>query len=35
MKDRDILGETLLTAMAGTEQAFGMGAFYQDGTSVN
>lgn len=34
LDDRDALSETLLTAMAGTEQVFGMGFVYPDGTSV-
>ena len=34
IEDRELLGETLLTAMAGTEQVFGMGFVYPDGRSV-
>jgi len=34
LDDRQALAETLLTALAGTEQAFGMGFVYADGTSV-
>tara|TARA_R110000868_G_scaffold2930_6_gene19990 strand:+ start:39691 stop:41520 length:1830 start_codon:yes stop_codon:yes gene_type:complete len=32
--DADTLGEALLTAMAGTDQVFGMAFIYADGTSV-
>ena len=32
--NRDSLGETLLTAMAGTDQVYGMAFVYPDGTSV-
>ena len=34
LEDRDQLAETLLTSMAGTDQIFGMGFVYPDGTSV-
>ena len=34
LDDRETLSDTLLTAMAGTEQVFGMGFVYPDGTSV-
>ena len=34
IEDRELLGETLLTAMAGTEQVFGMGFVYPDGSSI-
>lgn len=34
IEDRELLGETLLTAMAGTELVFGMGFVYPDGRSV-
>ena len=34
INDRNGLAETLLTSMAGTDQVFGMGFVYPDGTSV-
>lgn len=34
INDRNRLAETLLTSMAGTDQVFGMGFVYPDGTSV-
>lgn len=32
--DHELLGETLLTAMAGTDQVFGMAFIYPDGSSI-
>lgn len=32
--DREVLGETLLTAMAGTDQVFGMAFIYPNGVSI-
>jgi adenylate cyclase len=34
IENREALGETLLTAMAGTDQVFGMAFIYPDGSSV-
>lgn len=34
INDPDVLGETLLTAMAGTDQVYGMAFVYPDGSSV-